>query len=152
SLTSSRPQSRRSPTCVPRCRACACSWEDAPSRSLQIRPALAPTRTRPTEWMQPRAPRPGNMGDSISLDIMLSDDHPIPVMVVEGGVRPAMNAAMAALVGPSAVPGVDVGSLFDEDSRDKLARALANDVPSALELQGMRSTGGPLTIRFLVAP
>jgi hypothetical protein len=84
-----------------------------------------------------------------ALSLLLSDAYGAPVMIVEGSVVTAANAAAAAVLGPGARPGAAVDALFDERSRRKLAVAGA---AGTLELQALRRGRDPLTVRFLAQP
>jgi signal transduction histidine kinase len=80
----------------------------------------------------------------------LIGDGQVPVFAVRDGCVREANAAARAAFEMLRV-GTDVGELFDERSREKLAEALHKSASGATpELQVRRSSGPPFAVRFLV--
>jgi signal transduction histidine kinase len=92
------------------------------------------------------------MTGAIPLEVLLADDHPSAVLLVEGALVVAANAAAAVLLGPGAAAGAAVPSLFDERSRDKLAAAQDEGRRRTVELQHLHGDRAPVPVRFHLEP
>jgi signal transduction histidine kinase len=80
----------------------------------------------------------------------LVGDVAVPVFAVRDGRVQEANAAARAAFANLRI-GTDVGELFDERSREKLAEALGKSASGATpELQVRKSSGPPAAVRFLV--
>ncbi|WP_437994890.1 HAMP domain-containing sensor histidine kinase [Sorangium sp. So ce185] len=84
------------------------------------------------------------------LGALLASEDDLLLVVQRGEITHASAAVERRLGG--AAPGRDVASLFHEESREKLAAALAHEAPAAWELQVCREGEGQEPVSFLVVP
>ncbi|WP_437564834.1 sensor histidine kinase [Sorangium sp. So ce542] len=84
------------------------------------------------------------------LGALLASEDDLLIVVQRGEITHASAAVERRLGG--AAPGRDVASLFHEESREKLAAALAREAPATWELQVCREGEGQEPVRFLVVP
>ncbi|WP_437312418.1 sensor histidine kinase [Sorangium sp. So ce385] len=85
------------------------------------------------------------------LGALLASEDDLLLVVQRGEITHA-SAAVERRLGGAAAPGTDVASLFHEESREKLAAALAHEAPATWELQVCREGEGQEPVRFLVVP
>jgi two-component system sensor histidine kinase BaeS len=92
------------------------------------------------------------MSACLPVDVLLSEEHPAAVMLVEHGRVVAANAAAGKLFGPQAAVGIAVASCFEDGSHRKLATALAARRGVRVELQTVAQAGEPQVVLLLVEP
>ena len=90
---------------------------------------------------------------SIQTEALLSNDHGLAVLLLhqDGTIR-AANKAARAVLGKHAIAGARAFSVFDDESRFRLERALSATPWSVIELHTCPSDTAPIPVRFLVYP
>src|SRR5262245_26402317 len=87
----------------------------------------------------------------VPIEALLSNEHGVAVILVEGRWIVALNDAARTLLGVRATQGVELSLVLDDRSRDKLERAGALAPWSAVELQVRTAYADVRPVRFLVA-